>query len=220
MKAKVEETVEEVEEEEVKGQGSTSESDSDDEDGKKDGEEDGTSPSGGYRLSRNEKKARKAVLKHGMKQIPGVARVTIRKSKQIVFVVPKADVFKSTTSDTYVIFGEAKIEDVTQKANTAAAQRFTKVAEKAGAVLPEGVDMEGLMSGLKAAGLGGGGGTGVGGGNVDEVEEVDTSDLGGVTEDDINLVMKQVNCSRAKAVAALKANNSDIVEAIMQLSSG
>ena len=31
---------------------------------------------------------------------------------QILFVVSKPDVFKSPNSDTYVIFGEAKIEDI------------------------------------------------------------------------------------------------------------
>jgi len=35
---------------------------------------------------------------------------------------------------------------------------------------------------------------------------------------DIELVTSQTGCSRAKAVAALKKNNNDIVEAIMQLS--
>lgn len=54
---------------------------------------------------------------------------------------------------------------------------------------------------------------------VDEAEdgEVDES---GIEPKDIELVMSQVSCSRAKAVSALKSNNNDIVEAIMQLSSG
>lgn len=42
-------------------------------------------------------------------QIQGVSRVTIRKSKNILFVINKPDVFKNPASDTYIIFGEAKV---------------------------------------------------------------------------------------------------------------
>lgn len=38
-------------------------------------------------------------------------------STQILFVVPKPDVYKSLASDTYVIFGEAKIEDLNSQAH-------------------------------------------------------------------------------------------------------
>ncbi|KIZ05824.1 Nascent polypeptide-associated complex subunit alpha-like protein 1 [Monoraphidium neglectum] len=62
--------------------------------------------------SRSEKKSRKAMQKLGMKPVPHVARVTIKKSKNILFVIQAPDVFKSPASDTYVIFGEAKIEDL------------------------------------------------------------------------------------------------------------
>lgn len=36
----------------------------------------------------------------------GVSRVCIRKSKSILFVINKPDVYKSPGSDTYVVFGE------------------------------------------------------------------------------------------------------------------
>ena len=54
----------------------------------------------------------------GLKPVPGVARVTIKKSKNILFVIQKPDVFKSGDgtksqgTDTYIVFGEAKIEDL------------------------------------------------------------------------------------------------------------
>ena len=48
----------------------------------------------------------------------------------------------------------------------------------------------------------------------DDDEEVDEE---GVEPKDIELVMSQANVSRAKAVKALKANDSDIVNAIMEL---
>jgi len=41
--------------------------------------------------------------------VTGVSRVTIRKAKNILFVITQPDIFKSPASDTYVIFGEAKV---------------------------------------------------------------------------------------------------------------
>merc|ERR1740124_960311 len=49
--------------------------------------------------------------KLGMRPVPGVLRVTVKKSKNVLFVISKPDVFKSPSSDTYVVFGEAKSED-------------------------------------------------------------------------------------------------------------
>ena len=51
-----------------------------------------------------------------MKPVTGISRVCIRKSKNILFVINKPDVFKSPGSDTYIVFGEAKIEDLSQHA--------------------------------------------------------------------------------------------------------
>ncbi|MRA75870.1 hypothetical protein GH890_30970, partial [Bacillus thuringiensis] len=54
-----------------------------------------------------------------LKQIQGVTRVTIRKSKNILFVINRPDVYKSPASDTYIVFGEAKIEDLSQQTGSA-----------------------------------------------------------------------------------------------------
>ena len=64
--------------------------------------------------------------KLGMKPVSGIVRVTIKKSKNILFVISKPDVFKSPASDTYIIFGEAKIEDLSAQAQAAAAEQFKK----------------------------------------------------------------------------------------------
>lgn len=48
--------------------------------------------------------------KLGLRQVAGVTRVTIRKSKNILFVITKPDVYKSPASDTYIVFGEAKVK--------------------------------------------------------------------------------------------------------------
>merc|ERR1712107_458064 len=144
----------------------------------------------------SEKKSRKAVQKLGMKPVPGITRVTVKKSKNILFVISKPDVHKSQNSDTYIVFGEAKVEDLSAQAQANAAQQFTGGA---------GLDSEEGGSASKAAA-------------IEEVDDGEVDDTG-VEAKDIDLVMSQVQCTRSKAVAALKANNNDIVEAIMQLSS-
>ena len=147
--------------------------------------------------SRGEKKARKIMSKLGLKQITGVSRVTIRKSKNILFVISKPDVYKNPASDTYIVFGEAKIEDLTQQAQMEAAQKF-KQAE------------------VPPSELGGTGTTGPAA--IAEEEEDDAEvDASGVEEKDIELVMSQANVTRSKAVRALKNNSNDIVNAIMEL---
>ena len=62
--------------------------------------------------------------KLGMKGVPDVIGVTVKMSKNILFAISNPDVFKSPNSDTYVIFGEAKIEDLSAQAQSQAAQQF------------------------------------------------------------------------------------------------
>merc|ERR1712141_246789 len=145
--------------------------------------------------SRGEKKARKIMSKLGLKQVTGVSRVTIRKSKNILFVINKPDVYKNPASDTYIVFGEAKIEDLSQQAQMEAANRF-KAAE-----MPSSTAEAASVPAAIAE-------------EEEEGEEVDAS---GVEEKDVELVMSQANVSKAKAVKALKNNANDIVNAIMEL---
>lgn len=49
---------------------------------------------------------------------------------QILFVIQSPDVFKSPASDTYIIFGEAKIEDLSAQAQSQAAQAFQMAQEQ------------------------------------------------------------------------------------------
>eukprot|EP00899_Mesostigma_viride_P010238 jgi/Mesvir1/19215/Mv11524-RA.1 len=151
--------------------------------------EDGTGKS---KQTRSEKKSRKAMQKLGMKAVPGVSRVTIKKSKNILFVINKPDVFKSPASDTHVIFGEAKIEDLTSQAQSAAAEQFKAP--------------EAMQHGAVEA-------TGAAAAEEDEGEVDET----GVDAKDIELVMTQAGVSRAKAVKALKSTKGDLVSAIMEL---
>ncbi|KAF9688822.1 hypothetical protein SADUNF_Sadunf01G0028000 [Salix dunnii] len=142
------------------------------------GHQDGDA-SGRSKQSRSEKKSRKAMLKLGMKPIPG-----------ILFVISKPDVFKSPTSDTYVIFGEAKIEDLSSQLQTQAAEQF------------KAPDLSHVISKPETSAV------------AQDDEEVDET---GVEPKDIELVMTQAGVSRSKAVKALKAANGDIVSAIMDL---
>merc|ERR1712083_327158 len=144
--------------------------------------------------SRSEKKSRKAMQKLGMKPVPGIMRVTVKKSKNILFVISKPDVFKSPASDTYIIFGEAKIEDLSAQAQTAAAEQFKtpELPKPDMAKMPEKPAIE----------------------ELDENEDVDES---GVEPKDVELVMSQAGVTRSKAVKALKTNDGDIVNAIMEL---
>uniref|UniRef100_A0A8C7QRK7 NAC-A/B domain-containing protein n=1 Tax=Oncorhynchus mykiss TaxID=8022 RepID=A0A8C7QRK7_ONCMY len=145
--------------------------------------------------SRSEKKARKAMSKLGLRQVMGVTRVTIRKSKNILFVIPKPDVYKSSASDTYIVFGEAKIEDLSQQAQLAAAEKFKVQGEDRMSSIQENTQTPTVQE-------------------ESEEEEVDET---GVEVKDIELVMSQANVSRVKAIRALKNNNNDIVNAIMEL---
>ncbi|KAF8028152.1 hypothetical protein BT93_E0919 [Corymbia citriodora subsp. variegata] len=166
--------------------------DDDDEDDDKDedeieGQGDGT---GRSKQSRSEKKSRKAMLKLGMKPITGVSRVTVKKSKNILFVISKPDVFKSPTSDTYVIFGEAKIEDLSSQLQSQAAEQF------------KAPDLSHVISKPESSTV------------AQDDEEVDET---GVEPKDIELVMTQAGVPRSRAVKALKAADGDIVTAIMEL---
>eukprot|EP00088_Acartia_fossae_P043940 TRINITY_DN4651_c0_g2_i2.p1 TRINITY_DN4651_c0_g2~~TRINITY_DN4651_c0_g2_i2.p1 ORF type:complete len:212 (+),score=118.12 TRINITY_DN4651_c0_g2_i2:47-682(+) len=147
--------------------------------------------------SRGEKKARKIMSKLGLKQVAGVSRVTIRKSKNILFVINKPDVYKNPASDTYIVFGEAKIEDLSQTAQMEAAKTF----QNAQAAAPSEMGASGTT----------------GHAPIPEEEEDEEVDETGVEAKDIELVMSQANVSRGKAVKALKNNDNDIVNAIMEL---
>lgn len=168
--------------------------DEDDDDDLSDDDEeetgDAAAGSGKSKQSRSEKKSRKAMQKLGMKPLPGVQRVTIKKSKNILFVISKPDVFKSPNSDTYIIFGEAKIEDLSAASQAAAAEQF------------KSADMPSLEPASAAT--------------IEEEDEGEIDETG-VEPKDIELVMTQAGVSRGKAVNALKSNDGDIVSAIMDL---
>ncbi|KAH0978603.1 hypothetical protein GBA52_005780 [Prunus armeniaca] len=186
--------VEDVKDDNDRDEDDEDDDDDDDDDDKEDGAQGRGNESS--KQSRSEKKSRKAMLKLGMKPVTGISRVTIKRTKNILFFISKPDVFKSPNSETYVIFGEAKIEDLSSQLQTQAAQQFR---------MP---DMSSVMakSEISAAAAGA---------QADEEEE--EVDEAGVEPRDIDLVMTQAGVSRSKAVKALKTHSGDIVSAIMEL---
>jgi len=170
--------------------------------------------------TRSEKKARKAMAKLGLRPIQGILRVTIRKSKNILFVIQKPDVYKSPASDTYIVFGEAKIEDLSQRAQIAAANQFknlnqnnqnTNTNDQTTNQLNINNDKTqtdkntNLQTTTKTETI------------HEETDEDEQVGAEGIEENDIQLVMSQSKTSRTKAIKALRKCNNDIVNAIMEL---
>ncbi|OLY79510.1 Nascent polypeptide-associated complex subunit alpha-like protein [Smittium mucronatum] len=162
--------------------------------------------------SKTEKKVRKAMEKQGLAPFPGITRVTMRRSRGAIFSINAPEVFKSTTSDTYIVFGEAKNDDAASRAQMEALQQMAMQAPPAAGSSSHDHthdhdhdhthdhDHDHSHEAVQAP--------------AEPEEAVDST---GVSEEDISMVMKQANVSRSKAVKALKENDNDIVEAIMNL---
>merc|ERR1712150_10958 len=146
--------------------------------------------------SRGEKKARKIMSKLDLRQVPGIVRATIKKSKNILFVINNPDVYKVPASETYIMFGAAKMEDLSQNAQMEAASKFTA---KADPPMPK-ENMDDLRCEKTPE---------------DDVDEDVDDD--GLDAQDVELVMTQANVTKARAVKALKNNTNDVVNAIMDL---
>ena len=168
---------------------------------------------GKSKQNRSEKKSRKALSKLGLKPVEGIVRCTVKKSKNILFVISKPDVFKSPTADTYVIFGEAKIEDLSAAAQQSAAEQF-RAPESVARATADATKTEETAD-TKTTGEDVAEEDGGDDGDAAAEEDVDAT---GVSENDIELVMSQTQASRADAIKALKKENNDIVNAIMSLS--
>jgi len=157
--------------------------------------------------NRNEKRARKAIAKLGLKQVEGITRVTLRRPKNILFVISQPEVYKSPSSNTWIIFGEAKIEDLNSQAQASAAQQLAAQSANEGAHdhSHDHADKgKAIETDAKKADE-----------EEDDGEEVDDT---GLEAKDIELVMAQASVSRKKAIKALKENDNDIVNSIMALS--
>merc|ERR1712110_701980 len=86
----------------------------------------------GPKLNRGEKKCRKALMKLGMKQFPGITRVTLRKRDGYIFVINEPEVLRAADGgNSFVCFGEIKIDDPNQRLQQAEAKRFAEQTAQA-----------------------------------------------------------------------------------------
>ncbi|KAJ2703948.1 hypothetical protein FB645_003662 [Coemansia sp. IMI 203386] len=143
-----------------------------------------------------EKKARKAMQKKGLEQVTGITNITIMRKKAGMFSIYAPDVYKNSSSDTWIVFGEARMDNFgrpnpayQRAARTAAAA--PAAASTSAAAVPEAASEAAADS-----------------------NDVDES---GVDSKDVELVISQANCTRAQAVEALKKNGNDVVNTIMEL---
>ena len=159
---------------------------------------------GTTKLNRGEKKCRKAMQKLGMKSITGINRVTLKRNKQVFFIIDKPEVMKSPTSEIYVVFGEAKYEDLSQINAASAASDLTSEKPTEAATIPEKpLEEDEAKEDAPAE-------------DEDEGDEEDL-DESGLTPSNIEMVMSHSKVSRSKAVKALRETNDDMLEAILKL---
>ncbi|EGV62496.1 hypothetical protein CANTEDRAFT_114829 [Yamadazyma tenuis ATCC 10573] len=143
-------------------------------------------------ISKNEKKARDAIKKFNLKQIKGISRVTFKQRGNLIYAIDTPEVYKSV-SGTYIVFGEAKVDDINQRfADQAAADKS-----------PESITAD-----LEKASLGGA--------TVEEEDDDEEVDDTGLDPKDIEIIIEQTKVSRAKAVKALRKHDGDMVNAIME----
>merc|ERR1712080_45845 len=117
----------------------------------------------------------------------------------VLVAIQEPEVFKSPVSDCYTVFGEAKPEDA-----SAGFPNFAQMSQQAQAQQQQ----------QQAASLGDASDKKKESAAADDEDEGDVDETG-LEQDDINVVMSQANCSRARAVKALKATDGDIVQAIL-----
>ena len=151
--------------------------------------------------SRVEKKLRKAMSNIDLRHVPGIVRATIKKPKNILFVTNNPDVYKIPATETHIIFGDTKIEDLSQDAQMEAASKFTaKAHPPQSKSTQKKQDLNAIEEVSKPE---------------DEVDEEINDD--GLDAKDIELVMSQANVNKSRAIKALRNSGNDVVNAIMEL---
>ncbi|KAG5421433.1 EGD2 [Candida metapsilosis] len=166
--------------------------------------------------NKNEKKARELIKKLNLKQIKGISRVTFKQRGNLIYAIDSPDVYRSAAG-TYVVFGEAKVDDMNQRIAEAQAQQaqqevLSNAAGGSNASAPASEDKspEAITADMEKASLGDN--------KVEEVEDDEEVDESEFDPKDIALIVEQTHVSRAKAVKALKNHNGDMVNALMELS--
>ncbi|GAW81812.1 nascent polypeptide associated complex alpha chain [Plasmodium gonderi] len=149
------------------------------------------------KMSKGERRARKMLVKLGLKPVSNVHKVIIKKSEKMIFAVSNVEVYQVEGTESYVIFGDAKTDDITNSINSLlpdSLQKDSDMLDEQEVNFEEPEKME------------------------QKVEDLDEGKIGDVSTDDIELIMSQTKCTRERAIEVLKKNNNDLVESIMELS--
>ncbi|KAJ1676615.1 GAL4 enhancer protein [Spiromyces aspiralis] len=147
----------------------------------------------------HDRKVRKAMEKLKLKRVENISMVTMRRSNGILFSIQQPEVFQSPKSDTWIVFGEARMRSPNPQLSQLLQQQnlTAPIATTEGSATNKGKEAAAAAA--------------------EEEEEDVKVDETGVDPKDVGLVIKQANCSRAKAVQALKEADGDVVNAIMNL---
>lgn len=161
-------------------------------------------------IPKNEKKARELIKKFGLKQLKGISRVTFKQRGNLIYAIDEPDVYKSV-GGTYVVFGEAKVDDLNARIAEAQAAQQNAPSEQGASAEQEDKSPEAITADLEKASL-----------NPpkenNEPEDEEEVSEEGLDPQDISIIVEQTQVSRAKAAAALRRNNNDMVNAIMEFS--
>ncbi|XP_074282774.1 nascent polypeptide-associated complex subunit alpha-like protein 4 [Silene latifolia] len=171
------------------------------------------------------------MLRRGVKPVKDVNRIIIERAENELSFISKPEVFKSPDSESYVIFGEVKIEEPRSEPESSSATANIpneKKAEVNETVIFDPDDIEMVMAqtrvsrrkALKALEAN----------NGDpfnaimnliylakKVEDVDIGEPDEFDPDEIETVMKRGGVSRRTAVKALVANDGDCFNALMNI---
>lgn len=147
-------------------------------------------PKRARRVSKAEKKFKKAMAKMGMKPFEGITRVTLKTNKNFILYIDNPEVMKNTAAESsYIIFGEAKFLDFTK---TDAKSQLDKFKAAQSAIVKEDAEAE----------------------DAGDNEAEGDVDAGDIPEETISTLIEYTSCTRAKAIEALKQTGGDLVEAI------
>ena len=140
-------------------------------------------------------------MKLGMKQFAGITRVTLRKRDGYIFVINDPEVLKSADGgNSFVCFGEIKIDDPNQRLQQAEAKRLAdQNVAQAQQLAASGAPTAKAEPAKKAPAN----------------EEAANED--GLTPGHINMVMEHTGCTRNEAISALRESNDDMINAVMKL---
>ncbi|GAA5825408.1 hypothetical protein JCM10212_007132, partial [Sporobolomyces blumeae] len=151
--------------------------------------------------------------KLGLKKIEGVSRVVLRRPKGVIFAITNPEVFKSPGSECYIVFGEGANEDpsvafppIQTAQNPAAGGASAGAANESESRQAAEAARQAKQAKALAEARG------------EKQPEAASKGAADVDEGDVELVVKQANCSREQATKALQNADGDIVQAILEAS--